>query len=141
MRDEIKTKRLRLRQLRMSDATRIARFCDDPGVGRNLAMTPLPYLETAADGYWFGRPYWGKGFATEALQALTSAARSLGALEAGHFVDNPASGRVLSKGGFGYTGETKPLFSMARGASVPCKRMHFASALEQGAPEITAIAV
>lgn len=184
MRDELKTRRLKLRQLRMSDAARIARFCGDPHVGRNLAMTPLPYLETAAEGwimtlaarkplqrdfvyavdlpgegligcigahlkqgesyevgYWFGRPYWGKGFATEALQALTSEARSLGALEAGHFVDNPASGRVLSKGGFAYTGETKPLFSMARGASAPCRRMRFASALEQGAPEITAIAV
>jgi RimJ/RimL family protein N-acetyltransferase len=174
MRDviEIETKRLKLRALRQSDATRVARFCGDPGVGRNLAMTPLPYLESAAEGwlmtlsarkrlgrefvygvdlagegligcigahrregdaheigYWFGRPYWGKGFATEALQALTAQARSLGDLEAGHFVDNPASGRVLEKGGFAYTGETKPLFSMARGESVPCKRMRYVPAL------------
>jgi len=168
MRDEFRTTRLRLRQLRMSDAARIARFCGDPQVGRNLAMTPLPYLESAAEGwlmtlaarkrlhrdfvyavdlpgegligcigvhqkqadayevgYWFGRPYWGKGFATESLQALTTEARALGALEAGHFVDNPASGRVLSKGGFAYTGETKPLFSMARGENVACKRMRY----------------
>ena len=47
----IETKRLKLRGLRMSDATRIARFCGDPAVGRNLAMTPLPYLETAAEGW------------------------------------------------------------------------------------------
>jgi RimJ/RimL family protein N-acetyltransferase len=47
----IETRRLKLRALRMSDATRIARFCGDPQVGRNLAMTPLPYLETAAEGW------------------------------------------------------------------------------------------
>lgn len=171
MRDvnEIKTKRLRLRRVRMSDAQRIARFCGDPGVGRNLAMTPLPYLETAAEGwimtllarepqgrehvfavdlagegmigcmgahqreggafevgYWFGRPFWGKGFATEALTNFLGEARKLGELGAGHFVDNPASGRVLEKSGFAYTGETPKLFSLARGESVPCKRMTFA---------------
>lgn len=174
MRDvnEIQTKRLKLRRVRMSDASRIARFCGDPGVGRNLAMTPLPYLETAAEGwimtlkareplarefvfaidlagegmigcmgaherqdgafeigYWFGRPFWGKGFATEALHGFTAEARKLGELHAGHFVDNPASGRVLEKGGFAYTGETPKLFSLARGESVPCKRMTFAPEL------------
>lgn len=166
----IETKRLKLRGLRMSDATRIAQFCGDPAVGRNLAMTPLPYLESAAEGwimtlaarkrlardfvygvdlpgegligcigahrkhtdayeigYWLGRPYWGNGFATEALLALTARARALGALEAGHFIDNPASGRVLGKAGFAYTGDVKPLFSMARGEHVPCKRMRFAA--------------
>lgn len=165
----IETKRLKLRALQVSDATRIARFCGDPGVGRNLAMTPLPYLDVAAEGwimivrarapqgrdfvygvelpgeglvgcigahrkgddafeigYWFGRPYWGQGFATEALQGFLAQARSLGALEAGHFVDNPASGRVLIKGGFAYTGETKEMFSLGRGENVVCKRMRFA---------------
>ena len=53
MRDviEIGTPRLKLRRLRMSDAQRIAQFCDDPGVGRNLAQTPLPYLPVAAEGW------------------------------------------------------------------------------------------
>ncbi len=76
-------------------------------------------------GYWYGRPYWGKGFATEALAAFLSEARKLGPLLAGHFVDNPASGRVLEKGGFAYTGEVTPMFSLARGASVQVKRMRF----------------
>ena len=35
----IETKRLNLRPIAMSDARRIARFCDDPGVGRMLAQT------------------------------------------------------------------------------------------------------
>ena len=35
-------------------------------------------------GYWFGRPYWGAGYATEALKAFIAEAKSLGRLEAGH---------------------------------------------------------
>jgi RimJ/RimL family protein N-acetyltransferase len=76
-------------------------------------------------GYWYGRPYWGNGFATEALTAFLSEARKLGVLMAGHFVDNPASGRVLKKGGFAYTGEITPMFSLARGANVSVKRMRY----------------
>jgi RimJ/RimL family protein N-acetyltransferase len=184
MRDviEIETRRLKLRRLRMSDAQRIAQFCDDPAVGRNLAMTPLPYLGVAAEGwilitqartplgrdfvyavelpgegligaigahkrgedgfemgYWFGRPYWGQGFATEAATAFVSEAGKLGELEAGHFVDNPASGRVLTKVGFAYTGETKPMFSLGRGETVACKRMRYAATHERGAPAREAI--
>ena len=77
-------------------------------------------------GYWFGKPYWGRGFASESLAAFLSQAGSLGALHAGHLVDNPASGRVLEKGGFAYTGEVKPMFSLARGTSAPVRRMRYA---------------
>lgn len=76
-------------------------------------------------GYWFGRPYWGRGFATETLTGFLSEAKTLGHLTAGHFADNPASGRVLKKGGFAYTGETANLFSLARGGSAPVKRMRY----------------
>lgn len=174
MRDvvEIETERLRLRRLRIADAPRIARFCDDPGVGRNLAMTPLPYLQVAAEGwimimaarapagkdfvfavdlpgegligcvgahvgeqateigYWYGRPFWGQGYASEALGPFVEAARTLGPLMgplmAGHFLDNPASGRVLQKSGFAYTGEVTPMFSMGRGETTLCRRMAYA---------------
>ena len=170
MRETIETKRLELRPLRMADAQRVAMFCNDPGVGRNLAMTPLPYLAAAAEGwimtlaarasrgedhvravelpgegligvlgahgregdyevgYWYGRPYWGNGFATEALKGFVAEARALGGLKSGHFADNPASGRVLEKSGFAYTGETEHMFSLGRGARVPCKRMRYAGA-------------
>ncbi|QGZ93431.1 GNAT family N-acetyltransferase [Terricaulis silvestris] len=77
-------------------------------------------------GYWFGRPYWGKGFASETLTGFLSEAKKLGQLLAGHFVDNPASGRVLQKAGFAYTGETAPLFSLARGETALAKRMRYA---------------
>jgi len=77
-------------------------------------------------GYWLGRPYWGRGLGSEAVGAFVAEANALGALNAGHFVDNPASGRLLEKVGFAYTGETKRMFSMGRGASVDCLRMRLA---------------
>lgn len=77
-------------------------------------------------GYWFGRPYWGHGFASEAVAGFIAQARTLGALHAGHFTDNPASGRVLAKNGFAYTGETEEAFSLGRGARGTVKRMRYA---------------
>lgn len=77
-------------------------------------------------GYWIARPFWGRGYATEALQgALVWAARAWRrrALVAGHFTDNPASGRVLEKAGFLYTGEVRRGFSRARGAETDTRRM------------------
>jgi RimJ/RimL family protein N-acetyltransferase len=68
-------------------------------------------------GYWIARAHWGRGFATEAGRALIEIASTLGLaqLEASHFVDNPASGRVLEKLGFVATGLSAPRFSCARG--------------------------
>ena len=77
-------------------------------------------------GYWIGRPYWGRGYATEALEgALVWAAKrwKRRALMAGHFADNPASGRVLEKAGFLYTGEVRKGFSRARDADTETRRM------------------
>ncbi len=74
-------------------------------------------------GYWIGKPYWGAGYATEALRAFVNEAQSLGELEADHFLDNPASGRVLEKAGFKPTGVIAPIFSVARGQSAPVRRL------------------
>ena len=41
---------------------------------------------------------------------------------AGHFADNPASGRVLVKAGFVHTGDVVPRFSLAQGEA-PARRM------------------
>lgn len=72
-------------------------------------------------GYWLARPFWGRGFATEAAAGVIEIARLLGhqRVHAGHFVDNPASGRVLRKLGFVPTGLTRPRMSCARGCEVP----------------------
>ena len=87
-----------------------------------LARRPSGAVEL---GYWIARAHWGKGFATEAGRALLDIARALKLprLEASHFVDNPASGRVLEKLGFEPTGITAPRMSCARGIDAPSRLM------------------
>jgi RimJ/RimL family protein N-acetyltransferase len=54
-------------------------------------------------GFWLGRPWWGRGYATEAAQAVVRHGfkhHRLPGFSSAHFVDNPASGRVLAKLGF-----------------------------------------
>jgi RimJ/RimL family protein N-acetyltransferase len=65
------------------------------------------YRAMAADyaelGYWIGKPYWGRGYATEAVGALVAHAFDADGFDflmAGHFADNPASAAVLRKLGF-----------------------------------------
>jgi RimJ/RimL family protein N-acetyltransferase len=59
-------------------------------------------------GYSFGRAYWGRGYATEAVRALLDYAGPLGLrqLDAYAFVENLASARVLEKAGFADLGVT-----------------------------------
>ena len=60
-------------------------------------------------GYWVGKPYWNQGICTEALGLMTGYIRQatdIKSLIRGHFIDNPASGRVMEKCGFVPTGET-----------------------------------
>ncbi len=76
-------------------------------------------------GYWIARPFWGRGFATEACSALIAIAQTLGLsnIEGSHFVDNPASARVLEKLGFRKLGIIAPRMSCARGAEIPARLM------------------
>ena len=73
-------------------------------------------------GYWIARPAWGQGFATEAGHGVIEIARLLGHthITAGHFVDNPASGKVLRKLGFVPTGKTAMRHSCGRGEEAEC---------------------
>ena len=81
-------------------------------------------------GYWISRPFWGRGYATEACTALIDIARTLGIaqLEGSHFTDNPASGRVLEKLGFEPIGIVAPRLSCARGVEVPARLLRIALA-------------
>jgi RimJ/RimL family protein N-acetyltransferase len=95
-----------------------------------------PYTDWEV-GYWVAKPAWGRGIATEALAATVAWARAVIApprLTAGHFLDNPASRRVLEKVGFRPTGHSSPLYSLARNGQVTCVGM----ALELDAAEAAA---
>jgi RimJ/RimL family protein N-acetyltransferase len=73
-------------------------------------------------GYWLTPAAWGCGYATEAGRAVVAMARhALGRdrLVSGHFVDNPASGRVLQKLGFRPNGREQR-HCLARGEEVEC---------------------
>jgi RimJ/RimL family protein N-acetyltransferase len=98
---------------RTDGAPRIVGSC---GLGRR----PSGSVEM---GYWIGRQHWGKGFATEASRALIEIAKTLKLprLEASHFLDNPASGRVLEKLGFVATGMSAERYSCARGGEAMAK--------------------
>jgi len=77
-------------------------------------------------GYWIGRPYWGQGYATEAARGALDWARSAWKkryVVAGHFADNDASGRVLVKAGFLYTGVVEHKPSIARGEPAATRMM------------------
>ena len=94
-------------------------------------------------GYWIAPRFWGRGFATEAGRAMIDAARRglrLKTLAAGHFLDNPASGRVLAKLGFRPKGGIVPRFSVGRGEEAPCRLFELALADENSADVATAMA-
>ena len=86
-------------------------MCGMAGLFRRSTKSPLEI------GYWIAKPYWGKGFATEAGQGLIDYARNemkATQIIAGHNEDNPASGKVLEKLGFHYTGTSAMSYSLGR---------------------------
>lgn len=88
-------------------------------IGAHRQATGTPFL-----GYWLGTPHWGKGLATEAVQALTDTLFSLveiPAIEADTRVINPASRRVLEKSGFRAEGSFLKSLP-ARGGLFPCEQ-------------------
>ena len=76
-------------------------------------------------GYWLARPVWGRGYMTEAAQAVLAhlfADPAQDDIIAGHFVENLASGNVLAKSGFERTHlRTRPC--KARGHDMESQEM------------------
>ncbi len=74
-------------------------------------------------GYWLGEPFWGKGYMTEAVDALVGYLKDQknpARIYAGHAPENPGSEHVLLKNGFKSTCEIETRPSAARGKDMPC---------------------
>jgi len=93
-------------------------------------------------GYWLGEPYWGLGYMSEAAPAVIRWAfegLGLDRVEAGHFVGNEGSARVLLRSGFEYTGEGRR-WCEARGHEVDCPEMELTRAKWQAYTKVPATA-
>ncbi|HEY5571600.1 MAG TPA: GNAT family N-acetyltransferase [Anaerolineales bacterium] len=69
-----------------------------------------PANSLAELGYWIGKPYWNRGYCTEAARAVLEYAFSelgLNRVQARHMTKNPASGRVMQKIGMQYEGRLR----------------------------------
>jgi len=112
-----------------SDFARQVAFAVDGEDGDLVGVVALDVKNAPAPelGFWLGRPYWGKGYATEAVTAALDWVKDEWGkryVVAGHFADNPAAAEVLIKAGFLYTGEVQTVASRARaGAEVPTRMM------------------
>lgn len=61
-------------------------------------------------GYWIAEPFWGNGYATEAVEKILEfgfKSLKLNKIYGRHFTDNPASGKVLVKNKMVQEGELK----------------------------------
>ena len=78
-------------------------------------------------GYWLGREYWGRGYATEASNSLLNYLRentSLRKFRANVYKENIASSKVLQKLGFKQTGEGE-VFSLSEQANISCFKYEY----------------
>lgn len=75
-----------------------------------MGIHPQPAHQRAEVGYWIGVPYWGRGLATAALRLIIQFGfeeLKLNRIAAGHFPQNPASGRVMQKANMRYEGRLR----------------------------------
>lgn len=89
---------------RQAGEATFAILCDDELIGM---CGVEPRHDGPEIGYWLGVPFWGRGYATEAIRAaIDHAFGVLGhdTLQAAARVSNPSSRRVLEKCGFQWTG-------------------------------------
>jgi len=73
----------------------------------SIALAINKRFERAEMGYWIGKPYWNKGYCTEAAKALLKYGfeeLKLNRIFAHYLVRNQSSGRVMEKMGMKYEG-------------------------------------
>ena len=90
-----------------------------------VGLTQQAENDTAELGYYVDRSHWGIGIATEAATPVVDYGLhvlGLRCLKSGYFLDNPRSGRVLTKLGFVEIGRAdRPC--LAAGSTVPSVEM------------------
>ena len=88
-------------------------LADEEALIGAVGLHPEPDHERARLGYWIGRPYWGRGYATEAARAAVDwafGAFDLQRVYAESFRRNRASCRVLEKLGMEREGRLRRHF-------------------------------
>lgn len=71
-----------------------------PALIGSMSLMEISAGHQAELGYWIGKPYWNRGFCTEAAAEVVRYAFSdmgLVRVHARHIISNPASGRVMLK--------------------------------------------
>ena len=110
-----------LEEIVPKEATWAIQAIGDAGIIGVVGLVPHEMAGTVELGYWLGEPYWHRGFASEAAQAvLDYAFGTLGLSEvtSGCFVGNARSARVLEKLGF-RTLRTSTRACMAQAKELP----------------------
>ncbi len=75
-----------------------------------ISLRTANRFNRAEMGYWIGKPYWAKGYCTEAAKAVIAYGfdeLNLNRVLAYHLTRNPASGRVMEKAGMRYEGHLR----------------------------------
>ena len=80
---------------------------DDGEMVGGIGLRVQQEFERAEIGYWIGKPFWGRGYATEAASAIIRYGfeqLKLNRIYAGYFSRNESSSRVMIKNGMMYEG-------------------------------------
>lgn len=83
---------------------------DDSSLVGSVGLILNRVFKHAELGYWIGKPFWGKGYATEAARLVLGYAfqtLELHRVHAHHMSRNPSSGRVLLKIGMQHEGHLR----------------------------------
>ena len=79
-----------------------------------ISLRPVSAHRRAEVGYWVAREVWGQGIGTAALRAILAwgfDTLGLHRIEAHHWGENPASGRIMVKAGMRHEGRVRePVF-------------------------------
>ena len=81
----------------------VEKACPEAGAIGSVGLDTREGWDQLELGYWLGKPYWGRGYMTEAAKALVDHAFGTMALDrigSGHLPENLASRSVLTKLGF-----------------------------------------